>query len=606
MAEKIVVEPYVAVDVGNFSLKFAYVVPGSDKPILKALAHMRIPPFTHLLTPEEREKMSREDVEKDALNKLQKFLTKHLTELLYDNQIQTKKAVTFASGRAVTIRYIELPPVPEKEAMNAAINAEAVKQMPFSMEKAVLGFSILGDYVKEDKAFVQVMVAALQKDIVSIIGDNLKGGGLSTEGILTIPQALELGIPHQIGVGKKDSKIAVIHCGHKTTSIMIFKGGKLNFYRDIYMAGETITEAILGGGEIDGTKIEFKNIDEVVELKHKIGVLPPDEIKALKGPEKFAAQQIFSTVEKIFQHIQLSISYYISQTGESGIEKFILTGGSAAMKNFKEFIQESLEAPVELANPFSNLSVAEINVPKEKLEEDAPSFAPTIGIAQYQDQENIINFLDILFPNRRKQTLDFSGVSSKFGGGIGAKFNFQLDERKLRILAGLIGTLLLIVIIYPFIMIRQNVKKAISDQKKYTQQLEELKTTQNEVTQLLADKERLGREAGFADEIRAMNFPNSQMLLELASITPKEIFIINLTFNRDEKKRTFRMTGHADTKERVFGYLKKLNQGQTGFFRNSSRVSNEEVPIDENHSYAHFVIDGTIQQPAPAAPAEGG
>jgi type IV pilus assembly protein PilM len=607
MAEKPAFEPYIAVDVGSFSLKFAYITPGEGgKPRLKALAHLPIPPFTHLLTTDEREKMSREDVEKDSIVKLQKFLTKHLTELLYDNQIQTKKAVTLASGRPVTIRYFEIPPVPEKEALTGAVNAEAAKQMPFSMENAVLGYTVLGDTTKEDKALQQIMVAALQKDIVAVISENLKGGGLTNDGILALPQALELGVPQQLGIGiNKESKVGVIHCGHKTTSIMIYKNGRLNFYRDINMAGETITEAIFQGGEVDGTKIEFTKVEEAVELKHKIGVLPPDEIKNLQGPERFAGNQIFSTVEKIFQHIQLSISFYISQTGESGVEKLVLSGGSAAMKNFKEFIQESLEVPVELANPFENLAISEINIPKEKMEQEAPAFAPAIGLAIYNDQ-NVINFIEILFPNRRKQSLDFGNVSSKFSAGIGAKLNIQLDEKKIKILAGLLGVLIVVALAFPLVKIRQDVKKAQENYKKLQNSMNELTSTQNDVTVLLADKERLGKEALFVDELRNLQFPLSEMLLELTKMTPRQVFIIRMELNHTETTRTFRIHGHTDTSDRVFEYIKAFNESP--FFKTPNLDSTEEVSIDEQRYFMKFIVSGQIVAPPPPTPPseEGG
>ena len=603
MAEKAPVEPFVAVDIGSFSLKFAYVVPSPDKPILKTLSHMRIPPFTHMLTADEREKMSREDVEKDALVKLQKFLTKHLTELLYDNQIQTKKAIFLASGRAVTIRYVEIPPVPEKEAFAAAVNAEAGKQMPFCMEKAVLGFSVLGDTVREEKAFTQLMIAALQKDIVPIVSESLKGGGLTLEGIMTLPQSLELGLPLQLKPPEgKESKVAVIHCGHKATSIMVYKNGVLHFYRDINMAGETITEAIFAGGEVDGAQVEFKQIEEAIDLKHRIGVLPPDEIKNLKGAEKLAAQQIFNNVEKIFQHIQLSISFYISQFQESGVEKLILCGGSASMKNFKEFIQESLEVPVEIANPFGHLSMSEINVPKNQMDEEAPSFAPAIGLALYKEDPKVINFVDILYPNRKKQAMAFSDVSSKFSKGIGQRFKIQLSESQIKALAGLIGVLLLLIIVYPFVKIRQDVTAAIAEQKKLQKNFDELTNTQNDVTQLLADKDRLGKEALFVDELRNFQFPHSDMLLELASITPKEIFFVNITFNKDGNRRTFRIVGQADNSDRIFEYVKIFGSSQ--FFKTPSIESTEEVAIDEKRYFMNFVITGVIQAPAP--PTEGG
>ncbi len=604
MAEKNEFEPFVSVDIGNYSLKFAHVAKGEDgKPVLKALALLPIPQFVHMLKPEEKEKMSREDIEKDAISKLQKFLTKHLTELLYDNQIQTKRAVTLASGRPVTIRYIEVPPVPEPEALQASINAEATKQMPFSMENAVLGNTIVGNSVKDEKAMTQVMVGALQKDIVGIITDNLKGGGLSNEGILTLPQAFELGISHQIVPPQgQDTRVAVIHCGHKTTSILVYKNGVFNFYRDINMAGETITDAIFAGGEVDGAKVTFNTIDEAADLKHKIGVLPPDEIKNLKGPEKFAAEKVFSTVEKIFQHIQLSISFYVSQFGESGINKIVLSGGTATMKNFKEFIQESLEVPVEMAAPFKDLPVDKVNFPKERLENDTPALAAAVGISQYKGEARFINFMDILFPNRRKQSIDFSQVSSKFSGGIMQRLgiSLELNEQKLRILAGLLGAFLLLLMAFPVVKINQDLTGVKADVVKMNQKLAELRSSNEEVTQLRSDKERLEKESGLPGELKKARFPISEMLLDLASATPSQIFITSAALTKNGETRSLKIQGQTDTSDRVFEYLKFLGAGS--FFKRPTLESSEEVPIDEQKYFIRFSVNVEVQEPPPPAP----
>jgi len=607
MAEIQKFEPFVAVDIGSFSLKFAHVAEGAGgKPVLKALAHMRIPAFTHMLNAEEREKMSREDVENDALQKLQKWLTKHLTELLYDNQIQTKRGITIASGRPVTIRYFELPPLPEKDAFNAAVNTEASKQMPFSMENAVLGWQEIGEIVKDEKALKQVMVAALQTDIVKTMTENMKGGGIANEGVLTLPQSLELALGPQIKSAGDQGKVALVHCGHKTTSIMIYKGGILNFYRDINMAGETITEAIFAGGEVDGKKIEFKTIEEAVDLKHKLGVLPPDEIQRLKGPEKFAAQQVFSCVEKIFQHIQLSVSFYISQSSESAIDRIILSGGTAAMKNFKEFIQESLEVHAETADPFKALPMTGTNFPADRVAEEAPALASAVGVALYDSTRDlkVINFIDILFPNRHQQSIDFSKVSSKFGAGLAKKFGiaFQLDEKKLRTIAALLAIIFLLIGSYPIIKVRQDVAKAKANVKTLNARLAELTTSQGEVTQLMADRERLSKEAGFADEILKEKTPISGILLDLASATPKEVFLSNALLQTTGEAKTFKLSGQTDSSDRVFEYLKILSTSV--FFKNPSLESTEEVAIDNDRCFIKFSLTGKIEIPAPTAPPE--
>jgi len=607
MAEKIVFEPFVSIDIGSFSLKFAHVAKGDDgKPTLKALAHMPIPQFTHMLTADEREKMSREDIEKDNFSKLHKFLTKHLTELLYDNQIQTKRAITLASGRPVTIRYIEIsPPGPEPDALTVAVNTEATKQMPFSMENAVLGFSVIGNVVRNEKALQQIVVAALQKDVVANMTENLKGGGLSNEGILTLPQALELSLKSQLEfVPGTDKRVGIIHCGHKTTSIMIYKNGALNFYRDINMAGETITDAIFAGGEFEGQKIEFTNYDEVAELKHKIGILPPDEIKSLKGAEKFAAQQIFSTVEKIFQHIQLSISFYISQSAEPGLDQIILSGGSAAMKNFKDFIQESLEVPVALADPFKGLSIGEVNFPKEKFPTEGPTLAAAVGVGLFSDQPAIINFINLLFPNRRKQTIDFSKVSSKFSKSLTQSLgiDIQLDEKKIKIIAGLLIVFLILLLAYPLVKVRQDIKFAQQENKKLTNQFNELTVSQAEVTKLIEEKTQLEKEAGFPGVIQSLKFPNSELLLELASLTPRQIFLRNMIFTKTPESRTFKLSGQTDNSDRVFEYLKVL--GQSTFFKSPSLESSDEIAIDEKRYFMQFVLSGKIHVPVAALPPQ--
>ena len=586
-------ESFVAVDIGSFSLKFAYVQKNENGGfVLKTLAQLNIPPYEQEIDAEKRETMSKDDVREHCLKELRQFLTTHITELLYDNEIVTKRAITFASNREVTIRCIEIPPVVEAEKLPDAVTAEANKQMPFSMGNAVLGYHVQGDTMRDEKALTQIMVAALQKDIIDYINLNLKGAGLANEGILTMPQALELALEKQMApYASGDKKVGIIHCGNSTTSVMIYKNGKIQFFRDINMAGATITEAIYAGGEVDGQQITFKHLNEATELKHKLGVMPPDEIKDLKGAEKFAAQKIFETVEKIFQHIQLSISFYISQTGETGLDKIILTGGSAGMNNFKEFIEESLEVSTSLAQPFSRMTIGEIKYDEEKRELEAPALTPILGTALYQGEKEIINFIDILFPNRKTQSMNISGVSSKFGGNLSAKL-FELDETKLRILAGLLAGILALAGLYPVLKIRQKVNDSKESQKKMTKDLQRLNASQGDITALLAEQTRLGGLQSLSSELGKLRIINSGIIIELASATPSQIFLTEITFNTTITPPTFKLQGHADNSDSVFEYLNIL--GKSTVFDTPALESTTEMPIDDTRYFIRFALNGKI------------
>ncbi len=606
MAEPVIFEPFVAVDIGSFSLKFAYVQRDENgSPVLKTLSQLVIPPYEAELSDEQRETMSKDDVREHCLKELRQFLTTHITELLYDNEIQTKRAITFASNREVTIRCIEIPPVVEKDKLTDAVTAEANKQMPFSMGNAVLGYNVQGDVMKDETALTQIMVAALQKDIIDHINANMKGGGLSNEGILTLPQALELALSKQMApYAEEDKKVGIIHCGNSTTSVMIYKNGKIQFFRDINMAGATITEAIYAGGEIDGQEIKFKHYNEAVELKHKLGVMPPDEMKNLSGPEKFAAQKIFESVEKIFQHIQLSISFYISQSGETGLDKIILTGGSAGMSNFKDFIEESLEVATSLANPFGRVKIGEIKYDEEKRELESPALSPIMGVALYKAEPGIINFIDILFPNRKSQSINIGGVSSKFGGNFSAKL-FELDEKKLRIIIGLLAGVLLLLGMYPVIKISQELSKTKDDNKKLQKKLGELNASQGDVATLLAEQEQLTQFESFPEEIGKLRLQNSKIMLEIASLTPKQIFLTNAEFLTNNSDPHFRLQGHADNSDSVFEFLSDL--GKSSIFTNPALETTQEVPIDEERFFIRFVLNGKIKAEAlRTAPSEGG
>jgi len=314
-------------------------------------------------------------------------------------------------------------------------------------------------------------------------------------------------------------------------------------------------------------------------------------MKNLSGPEKFAAQKIFETVEKIFQHIQLSISFYITQSGETGLDKIILTGGSAGMNNFKDFIEESLEVSTSLANPFLKVKIGEIKYDEQKLEVESPALSPVLGVALYKGEPEIINFVDILFPNRKSQSVNIGGVSSKFGGNISAKL-FELDEKKLRIIAGLLAALLILLGLYPVVKIRQQVTKTKDELKKLNAKLAQLNASQSDVQAMLAEQEKMKQFESFPNEVKRLKIKNAQILVELASMTPRQIFLTNAEFVTSGADPNFKLQGHADNSDSVFEFLSDLGKSQ--LFHSPALESTQEVPIDDTRYFIRFVLNGKI------------
>ena len=261
------------------------------------------------------------------------------------------------------------------------------------------------------------------------------------------------------------------------------------------------------------------------------------------------------------------------------------------MNNFKEFIEESLEVSTSIAQPFSRMTIGEIKYDEERRELEAASLAPTMGVALYDGEKEIINFIDILFPNRKNQSINLSGVSSKFGGNLSAKL-FELDEKKLRILAGALAAIIALIGLYPVFKIRQKVNDEKSKQKKLQRELGELGGSQGDINLVLEEQTKLTSMQNFGLEIERMRIVNSVIILELASTTPAQIFLSGATFNSQTQPPTFRIQGTADNSDSVFEYLNIL--AKSTVFQDPALESTQEMPIDDTRYFIRFALNGKI------------
>ncbi|NLM17473.1 MAG: pilus assembly protein PilM [Candidatus Riflebacteria bacterium] len=616
-------EEFFAIDIGTYALKCAFVQYKADgTPELKTLAQFVLPNFELAIPPEEKELLDREQTKERCLKDLRQFLTTKVTELLYDNQIQTKTAVLCASSKDVTIRCLTIDPTPDELQRTQAIQAESHKQMPFSVNNAILGWNLEGSIKQQineeeippgtahqakdgetqkspEKEMTQVMVGALQRDALEEIQKHLSGAGLSCAGILVLPQVLHLSFGRQIdsfsALGKN---LALVHMGHSSTSVIIFKNSKVQFYRDINMAGAEITNAVYEGLVENGAPSGEETYNKATFLKHSIGIIPPDDIEQMQGEEKIAAEKIFDSIEKIFQNIQLSISFYIAQNNEHKIDAIILSGGSAVMKNFKTFIEEITETPTHFAEPFNDeLAIGNIKYDIGKMQEDAAALASLIGVALYQRSSTIINFIEILNPNKKalkkesqlgaSVTVAISNLTSKL---------FTMSDRKVKIVTMLATILIVLLLLSPTIYILGKEKKINADIKKTSKELRTLRSSESEVSAILDKIKQTEALRGLETSLNALKYNNSEMLMEIASLTPATIFYTSANFNISPQKANVRLSGHSNSSDNVFLLISSLEKSD--FFNSAKLESVNEEIIDESRYYIKFSMTAEMDMNA--------
>lgn len=88
-------------------------------------------------------------------------------------------------------------------------------------------------------------------------------------------------------------------------------------------------------------------------------------------------------LNKLLSEIRRSFDYYETQSRKKNVERVVLLGGSAKLKNVNRFLASKLGIPVEHFAPFRNIEVGK-NIDSEQLAEKDFQLGVCLGLALRQ------------------------------------------------------------------------------------------------------------------------------------------------------------------------------------------------------------------------------
>lgn len=95
--------------------------------------------------------------------------------------------------------------------------------------------------------------------------------------------------------------------------------------------------------------------------------------------------QVFEAIAPVLgelgTEIRRSLDYYRSRAQGRSVDRVLLSGGSANLTNIARFLENELQVPVSVANPFGGVSVASKHFDPEYLRTIASSFTVAFGLA---------------------------------------------------------------------------------------------------------------------------------------------------------------------------------------------------------------------------------
>lgn len=278
-------------------------------------------------------------MEEDAQREARKTT---IQALLKDAKVRAKKTIFGVPGQSVFTRTRTLPPVPEYK-VTQIVRYEIQQQIPFQLDQIAYDYQVLQ---RTEAGGYDVLMAAIKVDVIEKRLDTIKDIKKQVDTVDVCPLAAYNWLKFTKEFGESGECVALIDLGASTTDIVIERDNQFRFTRSLNLGGNDVTSAIAADFGMPWAQAE--------KLKREKGFAPTgDAARDGKGGEV-----IGRVLNRLVSEINRSFAYFRSQPGGGPVNRIIVTGGGACLRNMIPFLQRQLGIEVRIAQPLAGLAIA--------------------------------------------------------------------------------------------------------------------------------------------------------------------------------------------------------------------------------------------------------
>jgi type IV pilus assembly protein PilM len=317
--------------------------------------------------------------------------------------------VSIAGQGAVLVRTLEVAAMNEGE-LKQHMEWEITRNIPFAESTVVSDYKAFPPEPANPQNMDVVMAISPQSAVDTLV-QTIKRAGKKPAAIDVEP----LGIARVLATtqsGRYSGKtVCVVHVGHKSTAINIYRDGKLLMPRTVPLGGETTTKAIADSMGLTVEEAEsLKQAEAAIPAGAAFGAAPnPFDVGASQGytpynpfadpveaeaapepasvepaepapPEPADGGRLYGAmapiVDEFVAEVRRSVDYFRSKGGE--VDCFVVTGGGAKLKGLAQLLQDALGLPASVLNPLEGIAVADKAAAHSG---EAPEYAVAVGNA---------------------------------------------------------------------------------------------------------------------------------------------------------------------------------------------------------------------------------
>lgn len=331
------------------------------------------------------------------------YVSNAIGELVAELKVKASDVRNVVSGQQVFMRFIKLPAL-DMDDIAEQVGYEAQQHIPFPLEDIIYSYQVLADREDGER---EVLLVAIKKDVLDDLNTQVESNSLKTKSvdcsITSLYNAFRVSYP------EVQEPVMILDIGAKTTDIIFSEDGRF-FTRSVTAAGSFITNTIarefnMGFREAEKYKIE-----------HGVVSLGNGFTEGLSEQDAALATTIRNAMGRLASEVQRTINHYRAQYRGNAPVKAYICGGGSRLAYAAEFLQSSLNLPVEYLNPLNAFSIGS-KVDQEVLGMDAPCLGPIAGAAVTGAKAGEFN-IDLVPTSVGKERAELQMLPKVITGGV--------------------------------------------------------------------------------------------------------------------------------------------------------------------------------------------
>ncbi len=286
---------------------------------------------------------------------------------LESSNISNRNVVSSIFGKNTIVRRIQVAGGDESE-LEDQILWEAEQYIPFNIDDSEVSFDIIGE---NQGGGIDTVVAAATHSVVDNFKSMLEAAGTKVKIMELASTALSnlcLELYKKEMDEDEDASWLVFDFGAQKTNMIILRGGKFIFSKEIAIGGVMLTEEIQRQ-----MAVNYYEAEDLKITTDGRGNLPEDILKIVEEVN-----------ENFFAEIKKTLDFYISASQDDMLSYCLVTGGATLAVGFLDGLGEIVGIEPTVINPFEIVEIDKKNIPEDRIDDIACYGAVAIGLGMRQ------------------------------------------------------------------------------------------------------------------------------------------------------------------------------------------------------------------------------